>query len=667
MNAIVYTFLIVIIMGGLTVILIALRDKKRKKADAVRIKTDKKANRLNSLGNIYLHTPLLKTEYAKIREKVMLIEPGDTVDVYDRSTSIMTKGLLAGIAVCAAALIMACGDVYFSLAGIFTAYVIFTQSIRSSLEKMDLKLMREFSEFLTDIRHYYHDKRIVDDALFMAMEDAPYEISRHLQKLYAMVSSTDTKKASEEYVQEAPNRFFTTFASICASIKEYGDKQLENKSSLFLSNLGYLEEEVRMEILHRVDISQRFMLKVPLTIFPIIFIKPIEGWAKSLMDGMENIYKGIYGLIAMLVIFLVTFVCYTIVCILRDDKKESLVEDSIWMRLSMKQPISSLLNREINRHYTKALKTDEALKQTGDRTGPKAFLLKRIVCGLACGLCVLAITISMPFYERSGLRNNFAGAFEQATVVDDETMQVMQEVARIKLKEFEGTTISAPDLAEDIMQTTDVHQESYATMIAELVLERIGQISGVYYRFFYLFAVAAGFLVGFFIPEWFLKYRLKSNEMNKEDEVNQFNTLMLIFMHADGITMSGILEWMERFSFSFRTSIVECAMMLDFGEQKALRQMRDKERAFGPFKRFVDNLLAVENVGIAAAFDELTSDREYYKQKRMQESQWMTKKRAAQAQYISMLPLLTTIGLYIIAPLLIAAFQMLATLSSAIS
>mgnify|MGYP000976517879 CR=1 FL=1 len=47
MNAIVYTFLIVIIMGGLTVILIALRDKKRKKADAVRIKTDKKANRLN--------------------------------------------------------------------------------------------------------------------------------------------------------------------------------------------------------------------------------------------------------------------------------------------------------------------------------------------------------------------------------------------------------------------------------------------------------------------------------------------------------------------------------------------------------------------------------------------------------------------------------------------
>ena len=256
------------------------------------------ANWQHRLGTVYQHLPLLRGEYRKLRSRVMLVEPGDIVDANARTTNIVTRSLGLSLLVIIAAALMAGGDLYFTAAGLFVAYIIFTQTARSRIERMELELLTQFSDFLADIRHYYHERKLVDEAIYMTLDSLPYGLSLHIHRIYDMVTSPDATQAAERYVQGSPNRFFTTFASICASITDYGDKQLENGSSLFLSNLNYLKEEVNMELLRRQNLAYLFKGLVTISIFPVIFIKPIEYWARNIMEGMEHIYSGIYGLAA---------------------------------------------------------------------------------------------------------------------------------------------------------------------------------------------------------------------------------------------------------------------------------------------------------------------------------------------------------------------------------
>ena len=97
-----------------------------------------------------------------------------------------------------------------------------------------------------------------------------------------------------------------------------------------------------------------------------------------------------------------------------------------------------------------------------------------------------------------------------------------------------------------------------------------------------------------------------------EDEVIQFQTIVLILMHVDGIMIDTVLEWMERFAFCFKTSISECIINLEYSTQKALQKMKNVE-TFPPFKRFVDNLLMVDDEDILTAFAEIETDREIKK------------------------------------------------------
>lgn len=661
--------LVAILAASIAVFVVLLKKPKKQAAPAqAGTRQRRRQNAYYLLGRAYQRTPLLKGQYLRIRERVMLVEPGDIVDANARTTSIMSRSLILALFVVVAALLMAGGDIYFSVAGLFVAYIIFMQSTRSRLERMELHLLLGFSDFLSDVRHYYHERKLVDDALYATLDSLPYDLSLHVRKIYDMVTSTNIKQAADQYVQDSPNRYFTTFASICASIKDYGDKKLENGSSLFLTNLNYLNEEVNMELLRRQHLSYLFKNLVPVSIFPLIFIKPIEYWAKNLMDGMENIYNGIYGLAAMLFIFVATFVCYTMICILHDDKREQVIEDSIWLKLSNRGIISTLLNKEINHHYTRALQTDMDLKAVGDQTGPKAFLLKRLAFGAAIAIAVGVLTLSFPSYQKNALRNDFSQAFSSMSVLDDNMLSLMQQVAAEKTALYEGKKeLTEEEVAADIMATTDVTQQSYALIVAQAVIERVFAIAKTYYRWFYLLFVFAAFMIGFYIPKWLLKKNLEISQMSKEDEVNQFHTLMLIFMHVDRMTIATILEWMERFSYSFRASIAECRMSLNYGEQKALTALREKEKHFGPMKRFVDNLLAIDSVGIEAAFDEITTEREYYKEKRREDNMQLASHKSAKARRYAFIPLFLVIGLYLLVPMVMASVQMIVSISQAMN
>lgn len=289
---------------------------------------DEKRNKIYRLGRIYQKVPLIRMKYNRIREKIALLMPGDIVTINYETTMIVTRSLLKGLLTLLVSLLLAGGDLYFSLAGVMVSYLVFTQSYRGMIERKEIRILTQFADFLEDIQHYYHDMHLIDDAIYAAMEHVEKDLAPYISRLYGILKSPNISFEVEKYAQSSPSRFFTILASICVS-KRIRDKKTEQGGSLFLRNLNYLREEVLMELNRKEQINYRFRSLAQISLFPFILIKPIEFWVKNMIEGMANIYNGLYGLIAMLVIFFITFFCYTLIYIYKDDDKGQLIEDSI--------------------------------------------------------------------------------------------------------------------------------------------------------------------------------------------------------------------------------------------------------------------------------------------------------------------------------------------------
>lgn len=172
-------------------------------------------------------------------------------------------------------------------------------------------------------------------------------------------------------------------------------------------------------------------------------------------------------------------------------------------------------------------------------------------------------------------------------------------------------------------------------------------------------------ILGFNVPFLIMLYQVSIMKMNMEDEVIQFQTLALILMHVGGITVDVLLEWMDRFAFCFKDSISTCIINLESSVQDQLEKLKESE-PFPPFKRFVDNMLAVDNVGIESAFDEIATEREYYQKKREQDNEIIINKKASRGKIIAFIPLIGAIGCHMILPFLMMAMDMMGTMTEAI-
>ncbi len=90
-----------------------------------------------------------------------------------------------------------------------------------------------------------------------------------------------------------------------------------------------------------------------------------------------------------------------------------------------------------------------------------------------------------------------------------------------------------------------------------------------------------------------------------EDEVMQFQTIILMLMRIERVNVEIILEWLERYSNIFRAPITKCVNNYEAGAWEALEEMKE-EVSYMPLVRIIESLqAAVEKIPIKDAFDEL--------------------------------------------------------------
>ena len=203
------------------------------------------------------------------------------------------------------------------------------------------------------------------------------------------------------------------------------------------------------------------------------------------------------------------------------------------------------------------------------------------------------------------------------------------------------------------------------TMSAERIIEKLKIVNAEYLKWFELLMAFVIGLIGYNAPKWLLMFQKILRRLEMENEVMQFQTIILMLMKIERVNVEIILEWLERYSNIFREPITKCVNNYESGAWEALEELKN-EVSFGQFIRIVESMQAsVESIPIAEAFDELDNEREYYKAKREESNERLIKRKGMIGKVIGFAPLVAMFVGYLIVPLvLIGLLSMTASFSS---
>jgi len=614
-------------------------------------------NYLEFLYRIYSSTPILNRYFFRIKKRVEIVYPADAMSIKQKISKMLLKTTIIGILGVVFAIVTGKGDVFFIASVAVVVYVYIEKTTEGGFLKLELELLNQFADYLDAVIHYYHKRHIVELSLRSAMDQQPYEIGLHAQKIYSIINNPPKimKEKINEYTGTEPNKFLLVFLSICSAIKINGDKKIEDGQWLFLHDIHILKDEIRSEILKKDKNQKSFRGLADFCLVVILLMKPFESFMSKNMSDMMTYYNGIYGIVSMIIIFVIAILCYQMIVVLRDNGagKEKMREDSIWCKLASLPYISSYLSALEEKNYTKCLNINDDLRAIGDHTGAKAFLMKKYVYAIVVFFLVNIIMTSSVVAQKVQLAHNFTGSFSDSISPSAEYTITMEDTAKfyteeVKHEKYHGISTNA--LADEILKNSELKNKDYATEVAQVVLQRVQQEKNTYFRWYYLLIALLVSGCAYMGPDLFLKFRGRAILQRKEDEVLQFQSLMLILMHINGTTLTDILEWTERFSYCFRQSIAECRTNMSGGKQKALEKMKADETKCQTFCHFVDNLIDIDNAGVERAFDELQSDRAFSAKSRDQNDEFSLQDRSALGNILTLVPLMSWVVIYVLIP-----------------
>ena len=263
---------------------------------------------------------------------------------------------------------------------------------------------------------------------------------------------------------------------------------------------------------------------------------------------------------------------------------------------------------------------------------------------------------------------------------DYDMVAMMKEKDRLKAEEvtkidnhfldmFKGKEDTTQHDIEVAMMRSKYYEEATKEeieMAAARVLEKLQKINTEYLKWFELLLAFVFALVGYMVPIWMLYFQKIMRQLEMENEVMQFQTIIMMLMRIERVNVEMILEWLERYANIFKEQISKCVNNYEAGAWEALEELK-ADVSFPAFIRIIESLqAAVEKIPIREAFDELDSDRDYYQEKRKEANARLIARKSMIGKAIGFSPMICLFVGYLIVPLVfIGMTSMSSSMSSA--
>ncbi len=225
------------------------------------------------------------------------------------------------------------------------------------------------------------------------------------------------------------------------------------------------------------------------------------------------------------------------------------------------------------------------------------------------------------------------------------------------IRHFKGNLKVTKDEIAEVMKKGKVNKDYLGKKDAEVstaaarVLDKLHTVNTEQMQWFEILLAMVFAIIAYMAPIWMLKFQARMRQMEMEDEVMQFNTIILMLMKIERVNVEIILEWLERYANIFKEPISKCVNNYESGAWEALEQLKE-DVSYQQFIRIVESLqAAVEKIPIPDAFDELDTERDYYQEKRKESNERLISKKGRIGKAIGFAPMIILFVGYLIVPL----------------
>lgn len=679
-NLILYMMIGVGILFAVIVVLYIIMNKKMKNSDIAQIRQLRKGTKQNTfsteilyqkLYTMYIKTPFLKRYLFKIRRRLEIINIDDEYLTRKQTSQILTRALLIIIPVTVIIILITKNNtLLLAILLMFEVFMVDTL-VDGMVDKMDNKLLVQQIDFFAEIRHAYHEFNMVEEAIYqVAQGDSAPEMARQAEKIYEILISDDPEAELERYYDIAPNSYLKEFAGISYLTKEFGDRTIE-KTSLYLKNLNNISQEMQLEILKRDKLDYVFQSLSVIAIVPLLALEPIKSWSVSQFSFTQSFYYGKNGMIAQLLIVILTFVCYILTRKLKDNgsTKIEIRADHPWEDKVYNIPfIKPLVDSFVPKDGTKERrKLRNLMKDSACKDKIQWIYVKRLALAVLTFIGSLVIFVQLHNIQVKYIYSEPTTDYDIIGEMTEKDRKKADELTASDnkfLNKFKGKTDTTQKDIEKAMRKSSDYKNSSDDEIktaAERVLGKLRQINSEYLSWFEMLLAFVFAIIGYNLPIWLLYFQAKMRQIEMEDEVMQFQTIILMLMRIERVNVEMILEWLERYSNIFKEPITQCVNNYESGPWEALEEMKD-EVNYKEFIRIVESLqAAVEKIPIAEAFDELDSEREYYQARRKESNERLIAKKGRIGKAIGFAPMVALFVGYLIVPLVFIGLTSMTT------
>ena len=610
--------------------------------------------------------PFIKRYTLKLRRRLEIINIEDEYLTRKQVSQIMLKSICVIIPITFVVYMVMKNNLTIMLA-LFLFEIMFVETIiEGFVDKIDNKLLRQQIDLFAEIRHAYHEFNMVEEAIYDVAQNDEVEVCRQADKIYEVLISDDPETELEKYYDIAPNSFLKEFAGISYLTREFGDRKDKDGASLYLKNLNNITQEMQIEIMKRDKLDYVFQSLSIIAAIPILFLDIIKKWAVSQFSFTSQFYNGTLGFYAQILMLVVTFVCYMFVRKLKDNGnvKEAQNLKNPWQeKLYSHKPVKRFVDLFIPKDGTKEyIKITGLLKDSASKLKLHWFYVNRLV--FAAVACIVGIFIfwrahamTVKYIRTEPTSDyNLLGSMTEKQLAD---AMATTELHNKVLDHFEND----PDATEaDIKEyMTDEYSPVYDDFsgltdkeidkAAATIFEKLETLRKAIFKWYELLLSFCLCYVGYNGPVWVLKFQLKMRQMEMENEVMQYHTIILMLMKIERVNVEMILEWLERYSNIFREPISTCVNNFESGPWEALEELKNS-LSFQELIRIVESLqAAVEKIPIREAFDELDTERNYYQEKRKESNDRMISQKSLIGKVIGFAPMVVMFVGYLIVPL----------------
>ena len=614
---------------------------------------------------VSLKIPILSYYVRKTRLKLEMVNDYTEYQIRKETSKIMMTSVFF-IFIALFVFINVIDDLYTALIAILGVFITNDMIVNSKVNKVADRITRQIPEVFTEIRHSFHEHGMVDEAFNDTIDELEdKEITPQVKRIREALLADDPESELERYYDTAPNKYLKLFAGLSYLTKELGDRKVDGVS-IYLKNLNNILNDVYLDILKRDRINYRFRSLSAIAIATVLIIQPLEQWAISNFPQLINFYDSSFGFVIKVILIVSIFAAYFLLKVVKDDSNQlkfDKISSKRWQEtlynkfFLVKGLVNSLMPRQ---HTKKYRKKSEAIKLTNSYLTFEWLYVNKITYAVVTFIAVFILLLNMKHLDVQSVYNEISEEFLSMGKLSDEDREAANFVAEsdaVVVKEVKNEKHISDEQIRRLLEKTG--REKIEQEDIDRVREKIETLKDTYLRAWEVLVALVIAWIAYFIPDLTIMIKNKIRAMEKEDEVMQFQSIILMLMYIERIDVETILEWLERYAYAFKEPISTCLNNYEAGAVESLADLKDsvpnKE-----FQRMVDGLISsVERIPVKDAFDELETERSFYYERRKDANERLINKKSMYGRVLGFMPLVILIAGYFVGPMLVVSILQL--------